>query len=57
MELLNINDLELEKQLRKLKRITKENHDTLQARENRKLNIKVKKYVKKVNEDVRDNDL
>jgi hypothetical protein len=53
---LHIDNLDLEKQLRKLKRITKENHDTLQARENRKLNIKVKKYVKKVNEDVRDNE-
>ena len=52
-----INDLELNKQLRKLSKIGKENYLTLQARENRKLNIRVKKYVKKVESNDEDGTL
>jgi len=48
MELFTITDLDLNKMLRKICKIYKENYVTLQARENRKLNIRVKKYVKKV---------
>jgi hypothetical protein len=44
---LNINDLELNKQLRKISKIHKEKYLESQARTNRKLKIKVKKYVKK----------
>lgn len=55
--MLNINNLELEKELRKLSKRNKENFDTLQARENRKLNIKVKKYVSKAKEENRNDDL
>jgi hypothetical protein len=42
---LLINDLELNKQIKKINKIAKEKNAVLQARTNRKLKIKVKKTV------------
>lgn len=48
--MLNINNLDLEKAIRKSTKIAKEKYDTLKLRTNRKLRIKVKKPVLKVSE-------
>jgi hypothetical protein len=48
---LYINNLELEKAIRKSTRIAKEKYDTLKLRTNRKLRIKIRKPLLKVRED------
>jgi hypothetical protein len=46
-----IENFELEKAIRKSTRIAKEKYDTLKARTNRKLRIRVKKPILKANND------
>jgi hypothetical protein len=52
---LTIENFELEKAIKKVNRIAKEKYDTLKTRTNRKLRIKVKKPIQKVNKE--DNEL
>lgn len=55
--MLNINNLDLEKAIRKISKVYKEKYIESQLRTNRKLRIKVKKYIKKdENNSVKDDE-